>query len=215
MLRCKPSRSKIDSLYDNFMSTEEDHYDLLAAFNESSRVLSINFREVLVNEVLTSMHIDLAEDLVQVIDLYIYGKNHCFVFHEKQFRDLEVLSLNYNIRENLTQCNANIWSKTEDGVIQMLVGRKLRGFDICKDSDDEDGDPNPLEIMTDKGSVFLVPDKPANWWLDRDSKFMDLPALYGFNHVIEDARVISRHTGPYLHLVVSPSENEGSVKCLN
>jgi len=142
------------------MSTEEDHYDLLAAFNNRSRVLSINFREVLVNEILTSI---LAEDLVRVIDLYIWGKNHCFVFHEKQFRDLEVLSLNYNIRENLTQCNANIWSKTEDGVIQMLVGRKLRGFDICDDNDDEDGEPNPLEIMTDQGSVFLVPDKPANW----------------------------------------------------
>jgi len=87
------------------MSTEEDHYDLLAAFIDRSRVLSTNSREVLVNEVLTSI---LAEDLVRVIDLYMYGKNHSFVFHEKQFRDLEVLSLNYNIRENLAQCNANI-----------------------------------------------------------------------------------------------------------
>jgi len=69
--------------------------------------------------------------------------------------------------------------------------------------------------MTDKGSVFLVPDKPANWWLNRDSKFMHLPALYGFNHVIEDARVIIRPTGPYLQLVVRPSDHEGSVKLSN
>jgi len=215
MLRCKPSRSKNDSLHDNFMSTEEDHYDLLAAFNDKSKALSINFREVLVNEVLTSMHIDLAEDLVRVIDLYIYGKNHSFVFHEKQFRNIEVLSLNHNKRKSLTPCKANIWSKTEDGVIQMLVGRTLRGFDMCDNYDDEDGDPNPLEIITDKGSVFLVPDKPANWWLNRDCKFLDLPALYGFNHVIEDARVIIRPSGPYLQLVVSPSDHEGSVKCSN
>jgi len=210
MLQCKPLRSKIDSLDNNL--TVENHYDLLAVFNDRSRASSINFCEVLVNEVFNNIHVDLPEDLVRVIDLYMYGKNHYFVFHEKRSRGLEVLSLNHDIRENLIPCNANIWSNTEEGVIQMLLGRKLLGFDIC---DDEDGDPNLLEIMTDKGSVFLVPDETANWWLNRDSKFMDLPAFYGFNDIIEDARVIIRPTGPYLHLVVRPSDHEGSVKCSN
>jgi len=164
--------------------------------------MSMNFREILVNEVLTSMHIDLAEDLLRVIDLYMYGKTHRFVFHERQLRDLQVLSLNPNILESLIPCNANIYSKTEDGVVQMLIGRKLLGFDIWDNPDAQYGDPNPLEIMTDQDSFFLVPDKPANWWLNQGSKFMDLPNLY-FNHQIKDARVIIRTTGPYLQLLVT------------
>jgi len=195
---------------DNFTSTHEDQYDVLARFNDRSKTLSINFREILVNEVLTSMQIDLAEDLLHVIDLYMYGKNHCFVFHERQSRDLQVLSLSPNILESLTPCNPNIYSKTEDSVIQILVGRKLFGFDMCDDHNAEYGDPNPLEIITDKDSIFLVPDKPANWWLNRDSKFMNLPALNGFNHRIEDARIVTRTTGPYLQLVVNSCDHEGS-----
>jgi len=172
------------------------------------------FREILVNEVLTSMHIDLPEDLLRVIDIYMYGKNHCFIFHQRQLQDLEVLSLNQNnILESLTPCNGNIYSKTEDGVIQILVGRKLLGFYACDDSDAQYGDPNPLEIITDKGSFFLVPDKPANWWFNRDSKFIDLPAHY--NHRIEDARLIIRTTGPYLQLVVTRCDHGGFRKCSN
>jgi len=49
--------------------------------------------------------------------------------------------------------------------------------------------------------------------LNQDNKFIDLPALRGFNHRIEDARVINRTTGPYLQLLVSPCEDEGSQKC--
>jgi len=200
---------------DNFTTTSEDQYDLLARFNDRSKTLSINFREILVNEVLTSMQIDLAEDLLHVIDLYMYGKNHCFVFHERQSQDLQVLSLSPNILESLTPCNPNVYSKTEDSVIQILVGRKLFGFDMCDDHNAEYGDPNPLEIITDKDSIFLVPDKPANWWLNRDSKFMNLPALYGFNHRIEDARIITRTTGPYLQLLVSRCDHGGFRKCSN
>jgi len=206
------NRSSSHLTLDNFTSTRDDQYDLLARLNAPSKTLSMNFREILVNEVLTSMHIDLAEDLLRVIDLYMYGKNQCFVFHERQSRDLQVLSLDYNILESLTPCNANIYSKVSDNVIQMLVGRKLLGFDICEN--DDDGDPNPLEIMTDKDSIFLVPDEPANWWFNRDSKFMDLPA-YSFNHRIEDARVIIRTTGPYLQLLVSRCDNGGFRKCSN
>jgi hypothetical protein len=162
----------------------------------------MNFWKILVKEVQTIMHIDLAEDLLRVIDLYMYGNNHHFVFHKRQLRDLQVLSLNHNILESLTPCNANIYSKTEDTVIQMLIGRKLLGLDIWDNPDAEYGDPNPLEIMTEKDSFFLVPDQPANWWWNQDSKLQDLPALH-FNHRIEDARVIIRSTGPYLQLHIS------------
>jgi len=95
----------------------------------------------------------------------------------------------------------------------MLVGKKLFGFDIFDDPYAEEGDPNPLEIMTEEESIFLVPDKTANWWLNHDSKSIDLPALRGFNHRIEDARVINRTTGPYLQLLISRCEDEGSQKC--
>lgn len=95
----------------------------------------------------------------------------------------------------------------------MLVGKKLFGFDIFDDPYAEEGDPNPLEIMTEEESIFLVPHKPANWWLTEDNKFIDLTALSGFNHRIEDARVINRTMGPYLWLLVSRCETEGAQNC--
>jgi len=202
--------SSLRSSLDNFTSTREDHNDLLARFNDRDKNVSMNFREILANEVFTSLHIDLAEDLLRVIDLYMYGKNHCFVFHERQWRKFDVLSLNHNILESLTPCSANIYSKKENGVIQMLIGQKLKGFDIFGDPDADKGAPNPLEIMTEEESIYLVPDKPANWWLNRDSKFIDLPARVGFNHLIEDARLIIRTTGPYLQLLVRRCDDRES-----
>jgi len=67
--------------------------------------------------------------------------------------------------------------------------------------------------MTEEESIFLVPDKTANWWLNQDNKVIDLPAICGFNHRIEDARVINRTMGPYLQLLITRCEDEGSQKC--
>jgi len=200
---------------DDFESPREEHCDMLIRHNDQSENYSSNFRDFFAHEVWTSLHIDLAEDLVRVIDLYTWGKNHQFVFHEKQWQDIRVLSLEQNILGSLKPCKSDNSSKTEHGVIQKLVGKKLFGFDIFDDPYAEEGHPNPLEIMTEEESIFLVPDKTANWWLNKDNKFIDLPALRGFNHRIEDARVINRTMGPYLQLVISRCEDEGSETCSN
>jgi len=115
---------------DDFTSSREDHYDLLASFNDENRNISMNVPEILANEVLTSLHIDLAEDLLRVIDLFMYGKNHSFVFHKRQQRSSDVLSLDHNILDSLTPCSANIYPNKEIGVIETLVGRKLKGLDV-------------------------------------------------------------------------------------
>jgi len=160
-----------------------------------------------VHAVLTSLHIDLNEDLVHLIDLYMYGITHPFVFHERE-EDLHVLSLNSDICKSLRPCKP-------DTVFKMLIGRRLYGFEICDDNYDQTGRATPCEIMTNEGSIFLIPQTDACWWLNCDSKCIDFPARYGFNHRIEDARMIFRTTGPHLQLLVSRCHNEGSRKVAN
>jgi len=176
--------------------------------------LSMNVREILINEVLATLHIDLGEDLVSVIDLYMYGITQPFCFHERE-EDLQVLSLSRKISDSLKPCSPDKECKEEGNALKMLVGRTLIGFDICDENCAEAGYLNPCEIMTNQGSIFLVPDIFVKWWLNLDNKCIDLPARYGFNHRIEDARMIIRPKGPYLQLLVSRCDHEGSRKCSN
>jgi len=186
----------------------------LPAGATQSRRLSLNVREILINEVLATLHIDLGEDLVSVIDLYMYGITQPFCFHERE-EDLQVLSLSRKISDSLKPCSPAKECKEEGNALKMLVGRTLIGFDICDENCAEPGYLNPCEIMTNQGSIFLVPDIFVNWWLNLDNKCIDLPARYGFNHRIEDARMIIRPKGPFLQLLVSRYDNEGSRKCSN
>jgi len=55
---------------DNVESPREEHYDMLIRYNDQSTNLRSNVRDFFVREVRKSLHIDLAEDLVCVIDLY-------------------------------------------------------------------------------------------------------------------------------------------------
>lgn len=178
------------------------------------RRLSMNVREILMHEVLATLHIDLGEDLVGVIDLYMYGITQPFCFHERE-EDLQVLSLSRKISDSLKPCSPDKKCTEEDNALKMLVGRTLIGFDICNENCAEAGYLNPCEIMTNQGSIFLVPDIFVNWWLNLDNKCIELPARYGFNHRIEDARVIIRPKGPYLQLLVSRCDDGGSRKCSN
>jgi len=179
-----------------------------------TRRLSMNVREILINEVLATLHIDLGEDLVSVIDLYMYGITQPFCFHERE-EDLHVLSLSSKISDSLKPCSPGKECKEEGNALKMLVGRTLLGFDICDENCAEAGYLNPCQIMTNQGSVFLVPDIFVSWWLNLDNKCIELPARYGFKHRIEDARMITRPKGPYLQLLVSRCDHEGSRKCCN
>jgi len=171
-------------------------YEFLAECTGLSHRMSINSLEILY-EVLTSLHIDLNYDLVRLIDLYMYGITHPFDFHERE-EDFQILSLDFH---------PSLRSLKPDAALKMLVGRTLYGFEIC---DDRYAQTNPCEIMTNEGSIFLVPLTFATWWLNCDNKCIYFPARYGFNHRIEDARMIIRTTGPHLQLLVSPCQNEGS-----
>jgi len=186
----------------------------LPGSNGHSRLWSMNFREILVHEVLATLHIDLAEDLVSVIDLYMYGITQPFSLHERE-ENLQILSLSRKITDILRPCNPEKRCKAGENALEMLVGRRLCGFDICDENYAEAGNLNPCEIMTNQGSIFLLPETFVNWWLNLDNKCIELPARYGFNHRIEDARMILRPKGPYLQLLLSRCDSEGSRRCPN
>merc|ERR1719233_168535 len=93
---------------------------------------------------------------------------------------------------------------TEDYEVKELVGRTLYGFDIHESPYAAVNDPNPCEIMTDNGGIFLVPEEMSNWYLNQDGRIIALPVRYRFKHMIASAVVKSRGTGPYLELIIKP-----------
>merc|ERR1719233_2838929 len=93
---------------------------------------------------------------------------------------------------------------TEDYEVKELVGRTLYGFDIHESPYAAVNDPNPCEIMTDNGGIFLVPEEMSNWYLNQDGRIIALPVRYRFKHIIASAVVKSRGTGPYLELIIKP-----------
>lgn len=163
-----------------------------------------SFRKLVFMEVLANSQIRLNPDVMNIIVLYTFERTHPFVPHEKiEYR--RSLRRDRDILDLLTPCKLDDnTTSIEEDVIRPLIGRVLYGFDIHDSPYNTADDPNPCEIVTNDGSMFLVPDKMSDWFLHQDGKCVALPVLFRFKHCITDARVISRTNGPYLQLVISP-----------
>jgi len=163
------------------------------------------FRELVFVEVLANLHIRLNPDVMNVIELYTFERTNHVVPHERTqhrrslFREGDILGLLKPWKQD-----ANQSSIVEDEyVMDCLLGRILYGFDIHDNRYSTIDDPNPCEIMTNKGGLYIVPDQMSDWFLYQDGECVSLPVLYRFKHCITDARVITRKSGPYLRLVIN------------
>jgi len=165
-------------------------------------------RELVFVEVLANLHIRLNPDVMNVIELYTFERTHHVVPHERTqhrrslFREGDILGL-------LKPCkqDANQSSFEDDYVMDCLIGRVLYGFDIHDNRYSTIDDPNPCEIMTNKGGLYIVPDQMSDWFLYQDGECVSLPVLYRYKHCITDARVITRKSGPYLRLEIKPAHS--------
>jgi len=174
-------------------------------YTRRNQILIATFRKLVFFEVLANLHIRLDADVMDVIELYTFERTYPFVPHVKTeyrrslFREEDILDL-------LTPCKqgANTSSWEDDDVMDCLIGRVLYGFDIHDSRYGTVDDPNPCEIMTNEGGIYLVPDKMSDWFLYQDGECVALPALFRFKHCITDARVISRRAGPFLRLEIKP-----------
>merc|ERR1719499_1144873 len=166
------------------------------------------FRKLLHVEVLGNLHIMLNPDIMDVIELYTFERTHPVTPHKRAehppslFRDGDILDL-------LTPCEqyANHINCEEDYVMHTLIGRVLYGFDIHDSRNCTIDDPNPCEIMTNEGGMYLVPDEMSDWFLYKDGECVALPVLQRFKHSITDARLIARSPGPFLRLVLKPVQS--------
>merc|ERR1719499_853714 len=166
------------------------------------------FRKLLHVEVLGNLHIMLNPDIMDVIELYTFERTHPVTPHKRAehrlslFRDGDILDL-------LTPCEqyANHINCEEDYVMHTLIGRVLYGFDIHDSRNCTIDDPNPCEIMTNEGGIYLVPDEMSDWFLYKDGECVALPVLQRFKHCITDARLISRSSGPFLRLLLKPVQS--------
>jgi len=166
------------------------------------------FRKLVYVEVLTKLHIMLNPDVMNVIELYTFERTHPVVPHKRTeqprslIRDGDILDL-------LTPCEqyANLSNCEEDYVMHTLIGRVLYGFDIYDSRYSTIDDPNPCEIMTNEGGIYLVPDQMSDWFLYKDGECVALPVLQRFKHCITDARLLARSSGPFLRLVLKPIQS--------
>jgi len=174
-------------------------------YTRRNQILIARFRKLVYIEVLANLHIKLNQDVMDVIELYTFECTHPFVPHKKTeyrrslFREEDILDL-------LTPCvqDTNTSSWEDDVVMHCLIGRVLYGFDIHDSRYGTLNDPNPCEIMTNDGGIYLVPDQMSDWFLYQDGDCVALPTLFRFKHYITDARVISRKSGPFLRLEIKP-----------
>jgi len=163
------------------------------------------FRELVHSKVLKNLHIMLNPDVMNVIELYTFERTHSVVPHLRTeyrrslLRDGEILDL-------LKPCEqyGNCRNCEHDYIMHNLIGRVLYGFDIHDSRYSTIDDPNPCEIMTNKGAVYLVPDKMSDWFLYKDGECVALPVLDRFKHCIIDAKIITRSSGPFLRLLLKP-----------
>jgi len=173
-------------------------------YTKLNKIQIKTFRDLLMNQVLNKLNIRLDNDVISIVVLYTFERTHAFT---PQVRDGERRSLtrDQDILKVLEPLNSNQDpNPTDDYELKELVGRTLYGFDIHDSPYNEFNDPNPCEIMTDKGGIFLVPIKMSNWFLNQDGSCIALPVRYRFKHMITDATVKSRGTGPYLELIIKP-----------
>jgi len=172
-------------------------------YTRRNQIEATTFRKLVHVEVFGNLNILLNPDVINLIELYTFERTHPLVPHKRTeyprslLRDGDILDL-------LTPCEqyADHINCEEDYVMHTLIGRVLYGFDIHDSRYRTIDDPNPCEIMTNEGGMYLVPGEMSDWFLYKDGKCVALPILQRFNHCITDARLIARSSGPFLRLVL-------------
>jgi len=177
-------------------------------YTRRNQIQVTTFRKLVPAQVLTNLHIMLNPDVVNVIELYTFERTHPVVPHRRTehprslFRDGDILDLLTPSEQYANHSNCK-----EDYVMHTLIGRVLYGFDIHDSRYRTIDDPNPCEIMTNEGGMYLVPDQMSDWFLYKDGECVALPVLQRFKHCIADARLIARSSGPFLRLVLKPVQS--------
>jgi len=174
-------------------------------YTRRNQIQVAHFRKLVFGEVLSNLHVRLNPDVMNVIELYTFEHTHPIVPHERKehrrslFREGDILDL---LRPCEHEANQSICE--DDYTMHCLIGRVLYGFDIHDSPYSTIDDPNPCEIMTNEGGVYLVPNQMSDWFLYKDGECVALPVLYRYKHCITDARIISRSSGPFLRLELKP-----------
>jgi len=177
-------------------------------YTRRNQIQVTTFRKLVPAQVLTNLHIMLNPDVVNVIELYTFERTHPVVPHRRTehprslFRDGDILDLLTPSEQYANHSNCK-----EDYVMHTLIGRVLYGFDIHDSRYRTIDDPNPCEIMTNEGGMYLVPDQMSDWFLYKDGECVALPVLQRFKHCITDARLIARSSGPFLRLALKPVQS--------
>jgi len=166
------------------------------------------FRTLVFVQVLGNLHIRLNPDVMNVIELYTFERTHHVVLH-KRIQHRRSLFREGDILDFLRPCKLDSYHSSfeDEYVTDCLIGRVLYGFDIHDNRYSTIDDPNPCEIMTNEGGLYLVPDQMSDWFLYQDGQCVSLPVLYRFKHCITHASIITRSSGPYLRLVIKPVQS--------
>jgi len=170
----------------------------------ANQVLIETFCVLVFEQVLTSLHIRLDADVISTIVLYTFERTHSFVPH-RRIEARQSLTREEDILDLLRPCEQDFEpNPSVECTLKTLLGRTLYGFDIHDSPYARVDDPNPCEIMTNEGGIFLVPSTLSDWFLNQEGNCIALPVRYRFKHRIIDAKVMSRATGPYLQLTIVP-----------
>jgi len=173
-------------------------------YTRGNKILIKTFRYLLLNEVWNNWDVRLDQNVLSVLVLYTFERTHAFTPHLK-IKRRRSLTRDRDIMSFLEPLNDEEKAvPTDDYELKELVGRTLYGIDIHDSPYTTTSDPNPCEIMTAEGGIFLVPTKMSNWYLNQDGRCISLPVRYRFKHEIVAATVKSRETGPYLQLTIKP-----------
>jgi len=168
-------------------------------------ILIKTFCKLLTREVAANIGIQLDPNVINIIVLYTFERTHSIIPHER-IETCTSLSREGDILDSLTRCELQFKPNTsKDYILKGLIGHVLYGFDIHDSPYNGVNDPNPLEIITSDGAMYLVPDKLSDWFLNQDDECIALPMRYRFKHRISDARIMGRVSGPYLQLTIAPS----------
>jgi len=159
-------------------------------------------RELLYNDVQVNLKIALDPDVMSTILRYTFEPTHSFIPHMR-IDSRPSLTREEDIMSLLT-CDPDFeLISLTDYTIRKLIGRIFYGFEIHDSPYARIEDPNPCELMTNAGGVFLVPTTLCYWFLNQDQD-NTVPAFCRFNHRIVDARVKFYVTGPLLELSLAP-----------
>lgn len=167
-----------------------------------NKVLLKTLRELLFKEVLTNLQITLDPDVISSIVIYTFEPTHSFVPHIR-IDCRPSLTRGENFMD-LLRCDPDFeLNPLADYTLRKLIGRTFYGFEIHDSPYARVDVPNPCELMTKEGGVFLVPETLCYWFLNQDQDG-SVPVRCRFNHRIVDAKVIFYVTGPYLQLSLTP-----------